>query len=76
MAAGNYQIIIRNNFLTKGQFSKTLVLSEIGTLGDANLVLGFSIFAFGILVLFIHMLFCCKDKKKWYYIPIVYIMLK
>lgn len=64
MAAGNYQIMIRNNFPTKGQFEKTLILSEIGTLGDSNLVLGFAVFAFGILTLFIHMLFCCRDKKR------------
>lgn len=47
ITAGNYQVVMRNNLLTQGQFSKWLVISEVGVLGLTNHLVGFSLFACG-----------------------------
>ena len=44
---GNYQIVMQNNYLTKGEFSKQLIISEVGMLGTTNHILGFTLFAYG-----------------------------
>jgi hypothetical protein len=48
---GNYQVVMQNNYLTKGKFSKELIITEVGVLGATNHVLGFSVFAYGTLPL-------------------------
>lgn len=48
---GNYQVVMQNNYLTKGQFVKELLITEVGTLGTTNHVLGFAVFAYGICIL-------------------------
>jgi hypothetical protein len=44
---GNYQVVMQNNYATKGQFTKELVITEVGLLGATNHVLGFAVFAYG-----------------------------
>lgn len=45
--AGNYQVVMQNNFLTQGAFSKKLLVTEVGGLGVANHLIGFSLFSYG-----------------------------
>jgi hypothetical protein len=47
VSPGNYQVVMQNNYLTKGQFTKELVITEVGLLGATNHVLGFTVFAYG-----------------------------
>jgi hypothetical protein len=47
VAAGSYQIVMQNNFLTQNIFNKQLVVTEIGLLGMTNHFIGFSLFSFG-----------------------------
>jgi hypothetical protein len=47
VSPGNYQIVMENNYLTKGQFQKELLITEVGLLGATNHVLGFAVFAYG-----------------------------
>ena len=47
VAPGNYQVVMQNNFLTQGQFSKYLVISETGIMGITNHLVGFTLFACG-----------------------------
>ena len=47
ITAGNYQVVMQNNLLTQGQFSKWLVISETGILGITNHLMGFTLFAWG-----------------------------
>lgn len=51
VTAGNYQVVMQNNFLSQGQFSKSLVISEVGILGITNHVAGFTLFACGSFIL-------------------------
>lgn len=44
---GNYQIVMQNNYLTQGEFTKKLLITEVGLLGSTNHVLGFTAFAYG-----------------------------
>lgn len=44
---GNYQVVMQNNYLTQGEFTKKLVITEVGLLGATNHVLGFTAFAYG-----------------------------
>lgn len=45
---GNYQVVMQNNFPTKGQFTKEVLISEVGVLGVTNHLVGFCLFAYGI----------------------------
>ena len=72
MQPGNYQMVLKNNFPTKDQFVKKILITETGILGDANLVLGFSIFGagkyvdiLGILILLLHVFVCCRQKRRY-----------
>lgn len=47
ITAGNYQLVMQNNFPTQGQFTKSLVISEVGLLGITNHLVGFTLFACG-----------------------------
>ncbi len=47
VTAGNYQIILQNNYLTQGSFNKELLVSEVNLLGTTSHVLGFALFAYG-----------------------------
>lgn len=44
---GSYQVVMQNNFLTKGQFTKEVLISEAGVLGITNHLVGFCLFAYG-----------------------------
>lgn len=50
VTAGNYQVVMQNNFLTQGQFTKSLVISEVGMMGITNHLVGFTLFACGTLI--------------------------
>ena len=45
--AGNYKVVMQNNFLTQGVFTKQLLITEVGGLGVANNIMGFSLFSYG-----------------------------
>jgi len=45
--AGNYKVVMQNNFLTQGFFTKQLLITEVGGLGVANNIMGFSLFSYG-----------------------------
>ena len=47
MEAGTYQVVIKNADATKSDFTKSILVTEIGTLGATNHILGFTIFAYG-----------------------------
>lgn len=65
--AGNYQVVMQNNFPTQGAFSKQLLITEVGGLGVANHLIGFTLFSYGILLLFLHVYLCYRWKKwAWY----------
>ena len=63
VSTGDYQLVMQNNFLTQGQFSKQLLISEVGVLGVTNHLMGFMLFAYGILMLFLHIYICFKWRK-------------
>ncbi len=48
VTAGNYQVVMQNNYPTKGSFTKELLITEVGLLGTTNHILGFTAFAYGI----------------------------
>lgn len=47
VSSGSYQIVMQNNFLSQGEFTKELVVSEVGLMGATNHLLGFALFAYG-----------------------------
>lgn len=47
VSAGDYQVVMQNNFPTKGQFSKSVLVTEVGALGITNHLVGFTLFAYG-----------------------------
>lgn len=51
VTGGNYQVVMQNNFLTQGQFTKSLVISEVGMMGITNHLVGFTLFAGGTFIL-------------------------
>lgn len=74
MTAGDYRLIVKNVFTTKGEFTKTVVISEVNSLGVTNHLLGFALFAYGIGMLLIHVAICCKSRD-WPLTPILIILL-
>lgn len=61
MNSGDYRLIIKNSYPTQGEFTKQLLISEVNSLGITNHLLGFAIFAYGIAMLLIHVVICCKS---------------
>lgn len=51
MPAGTYEMIVKNVDSTNNDFNKTILVSEVGSLGTTNHLLGFTIFAYGIFYL-------------------------
>ena len=63
MTVGDYQLIVRNSYLTNDEFVKTVIVTDISNLGMTNHLLGFCIFAYGIVMLLLHVFICCKSKN-------------
>lgn len=62
MSAGDYRLVVKNNFPTANEFSKQIMISEVNSLGVTNHLLGFTLFAYGIGVLVVHVAICCKTR--------------
>ena len=65
MAAGTYQLILKNVSPTSDDFTKTLIVSEVNTFGTTNHLLGFTLFAYGLVMLLVHVGLCCKSRRQW-----------
>ena len=57
LLAENYEVVMQNNFPTRGQFSKQLVITEVNGLGIENHLLGFTLFSYGTYIDI--QVFCC-----------------
>ena len=62
MTAGDYRLILKNNYPTNGEFTKQVIVSEVNSLGVTNHLLGFTLFAYGIAMLLVHVGVCCKSR--------------
>lgn len=59
---GTYQLIIENNYATQGEFTKDILVSEVGLLGTTNHLLGFIVFIVGKDIL-MQVRFYCSRKS-------------
>lgn len=62
LTSGDYRLIVKNNFPTNDEITKQIFITEVNKLGVVNHLLGFTIFAYGIGVLLVHVGICCKTR--------------
>jgi hypothetical protein len=65
LTTDTYQLIVKNNYLvSKNSFvGKKLLISEVGKLGIRDPIVGFGMFVWGIIWIFLHLFVCFKRAK-------------